>query len=143
MESWDIVEADQEGLFLINILQYITFQKYGINQLMLEVLEADRSLHLCFHRATMNRYAYTTEFKARVQVYDALVLRVGCTEAAAKDVAEEDGINMSNPSNANKWKSYFDKDEVHFQEAMHFTGLNNIIYKGLMAEVRIFGQFRG
>ena len=79
----------------------------------------------------MNRYAYTTEFKARVQVYDALVLRVGCTEAAAKDVAEEDGINMSNPSNANKWKSYIDKFELQFQEDINFIELNKVIYKGL------------
>ena len=43
---------------------------------------------------------------------------------------------MYNPSNANKWKYYIDKDKVQFQAATNFNGMNIIIYKGLKAEVK-------
>ena len=71
---------------------------------MLELVEAERSLHICLQRATMTLDAYTTESKARVQVCEALGLRVGATEVAVKVLAEENRIDMSKPSNANKWK---------------------------------------
>ena len=84
----------------------------------------------------MTLYTYIIEFKAIVQLCEALGLRVSATEAAAKVAAEEDGIDMSNPSNANKWKYNIDKSEVHFQATMHFNGLNKIIYNGLKSEVK-------
>ena len=130
VDSWDTVKANQNCLSLINLLQEITSKKS-----MLEVVDAERRLHLCFQRDTINLDAYTTEFKAIVQVCEAFGLRAGATEAAAKLVAEDDGINMSNTSNANKWKCYIDKSKERFQAAMHFNGLNNVIYKGPKAEV--------
>ena len=42
---------------------------------------------------------------------------------------------MFNPSNANKWKYYIDKDKEQFKVAMHFNGLNNVLHKGLKDEV--------
>ena len=42
---------------------------------------------------------------------------------------------MSNPSNANKWKSYIDKFELQFQEDINFIELNKVIYKGLKDQV--------
>ena len=38
MEYCYTVEDDEDGLYLINIPQYITFQKYGSNKSMLELL---------------------------------------------------------------------------------------------------------
>ena len=95
MDSLDTVEANQNGLFLTNLIQYTNVQKDGSNQSMLQVIEAERILHICLHRATMTMDAYNTEFKSRVQVCEALVLRVSATKSAEKVVAEEDGIYMS------------------------------------------------
>ena len=39
VEYWDKVEADQDDLSLINLLQDIAFQKYGIKQSILDVVE--------------------------------------------------------------------------------------------------------
>ena len=89
-----------------------------------------------FQRATTTLDSYTIELKARVQLCEILVLRVGSTEAAAKFLSEEDGIDMSNTSNFNTQKYYIDKSEVQFQAAMHFNGINNVIYKGLKDEVK-------
>ena len=89
-----------------------------------------------FQRATTTLDSYTMELKARVQLCEILVLRVGSTEAAAKFLSEEDGIDMSNTSNFNTQKYYIDKSEVQFQAAMHFNGINNVIYKGLKDEVK-------
>ena len=77
-----------------------------------------------------------TDFKARVNLCESLGLRVGDTDAAEKVVSEEDIIDMANPSNTNKWKSYIDKSEVQFQAAINFNGFNNVIYKGLKVEVK-------
>ena len=80
--------------------------------------------------------AYTKYFRSRVQLYEALGLIVGATDARDKVVAQEDIIDVSNSSNANKWKSDIDKSEVQFQAAMYFNGLKNVIYKGLKAKVK-------
>ena len=82
----------------------------------------------------MTLYSYTTELNSIVQVCEALDLIVGTIEVEAKVVSEEDKIDMSNPSNANKRKLYIDRDEVIFQSEMHFNGLNNVIYQGLKSE---------
>ena len=50
-------------------------------------------------------------------------------------VDEEYRIDMSNPSNANKWKYYMDKAKVQFQVDMNFNGLEKVIYKGLENEI--------
>ena len=70
---------------------------------------------------------YTKYFKARVKLCEALGLRVGAAEAASIVVSEE---------YVNKWKSYIDKYKVHFQAAIHFNGLRNVIQKGLKDEVK-------
>ena len=76
----------------------------------------------------MTLYTYIIEFKAIVQLCEALGLRVSATEAAAKVAAEEDGIDMSNPSNANKWKYNIDKSEGTFSSdyAFQWTEQNYI-----------------
>ena len=43
-----------------------------------------------------------TDFKARVNLFESLGLRVVDTDAAEKVVSEEDIIDMANPSNTNK-----------------------------------------
>ena len=110
---------------------------------MLELVEAERSLHICLQRATMTLDAYTTESKARVQVCEALGLRVGATEVAVKVLAEENRIDMSKSSNANKWKYYIDKSKVQFQKAVHLNGMKIFIYKGLKAEVKTNWSVQG
>ena len=63
----------------------------------------------------MTLYSYTTELNSIVKVCEALDLIVGTIEVEAKVVSEEDEIDMSNPSNANKRKLYIDRDEIIFQ----------------------------
>ena len=87
--------------------------------------------------------SYAIELKSIVQLYEALDLRLGANESSANVVAEEDGINISNPSNTNKWKSYINKSKVQFQVSIHFNGPNKVVCKGIKTELKNNWSFQG
>ena len=107
METWTVIEEKMDGLGLIKLLQDITFQQDGSKQSILEIVEAVRSLYVCFQRKDQSLEDYTKEFKMRLQVIETLGISVGEDNASVKLICAEEGLDWTMVlSNQAKLKEY-------------------------------------
>ena len=95
VEVWETFQEEKYWLGLLQLIQNITFQKYGNKNYILELVEAERNLMLWFQSTAMSVDDYTREFKSRVEVWKSAGMSPGATEYAAKIVVEEENIAAS------------------------------------------------
>ena len=119
----------------VQLLQNITNHKDGSKHSILELLEAERNLVLCFQRTKMLVNNYTRELKASVEVCEAAGLRPGAMKSVANIVAEGENLSASLVS-GEKLKEYLKKGVEHCSAILHFLGINNMAYEELKQSVK-------
>ena len=70
MSTYEVIVTTQYGLGLIELLKNIYFEQDGSKQQLVEIVDADKRLMLCWQGPGMGIDEYTREFKARVQMCD-------------------------------------------------------------------------
>ena len=68
MPEFEQLKTDQDGVGLANLLRRIYFDQDGSKQAMVELVEANKTMYLCWQRPGMSLDDYTREFRSRVQV---------------------------------------------------------------------------
>ncbi len=72
MDRYEAVEEDQDGLEIIKLLRKAYFEQDSTKQAILEIVKADKRLMLCWQKPGMTIALYTREFKACVEVCEAV-----------------------------------------------------------------------
>ena len=91
MAGFEAVMNNLDGLELINLLRKAHFKQDGKKQAMLEIVEADKRLMLCWQKPGMLIDAYTRDFKAKVGMYKTVGSAIDISDATEKLVCSAAG----------------------------------------------------
>ncbi len=65
MSTYKGIVSLQDGLGLMELLKNVYVEQYDLKQQLVEIVDADKRLMLCWQRPCMIIDKYTREFKAR------------------------------------------------------------------------------
>ena len=95
MAGFEAVVNDLDGLGLIKLLRKAYFEQDGTKQAMLEIVEADKRLMLCWQKPGMTIDTYTRDFKAKINVREAVGSAIGVSDTTAKLACSAEGENYN------------------------------------------------
>ena len=141
MAGFDTVKDDLDGLGLIKLLRKAYFEQDGTKQAMLEIVEADKRLMLCWQKPGMTIDAYTRDFKAKIDVCEAVGSAIGASDTTTKLVCTTEGEDYGDLVRSDE-----DDDMItlarmrqlgqdRYLAALHFEGLNKVRYGALQKRV--------
>ena len=103
METWPIVEDEQDGLKLTIIICNIVHRRDETSKAILDIVRADKELMLCHQKEHQSLTQYVAESKARIAVIEGAGGYPGQHAAAEKLVAEEQGLVLASAA-PYKWR---------------------------------------
>ena len=65
------MEAGNKGVDMLSLVRDLTHKRDKIRQSMMNLVQADKSLYLCYQQITESTAEYQRNFKAKVEVIEA------------------------------------------------------------------------
>jgi hypothetical protein len=135
MQGWSEIEDAQDGIRLVKLLHMVYFDTDGSRQSARELVLADKKLYLCYQKKDWSLDEYTREFVARKEVCEQIGGTPGKCLESAKLAAIADGevyetlAGSDNADDIAKVTRYNKQGQQIYLAALHFEGLNNVIFR--------------
>ena len=135
LDAFTQAAEDQDGIGLILLVRNVYHNKDQVYQSMLDLVRADKVLHICWQHPQWSCVDYMREFKARIQIAESVGSIPGECDAATEIILTMQGIpNISNVRDS-KIKAAAAKGAKQYLVAMLFEGLNANKYQLLKTAV--------
>ncbi len=141
MVGFEDVVDEQDSLKLIKLLWKAYFEQDGTKQAILEIVEANKRLMLCWQKPGMSIDTYTREFKACIEVCEAVGSGIGISGPSTKLACnaaglDHEALNTSVEGDKIAQLNKMDKaGRLLYFVALNFKGLNKGRYDALQKRV--------
>ena len=138
MVGYETMQNDLDGLELVKMLRKAYFEQDGTKQAILEIVEADKRLMLCWQKPGMTIDSYTREYKACIEVCEAVGSGIGISAPSTKLACEAVGNDydtLKASDDVITFKRMEMSGQAMYFAALHFEGLNRTRYGALQKRV--------
>ena len=131
MVGYETMQNDLDGLELVKMLRKAYFEQDGTKQAILEIVEADKRLMLCWQKPGMTIDSYTREYKACIEVCEAVGSGIGISAPSTKLACEAVGNDydtLKASDDVITFKRMEMSGQAMYFAALHFEGLNRKLF---------------
>ena len=130
LPTWEQTCAAQDRLELVKLIRGVLHKKDGAKQTIIERVEANKALYLCFQFKGETNASYLQRFQAHLEVAQTAGGTAGNCDSLAKQLMGKNGISMEMATRDDVLK-YSKQAQTRYTLALLFTGLDNERYKKL------------